>query len=170
MNYQFHIVPGSDLDPQFDSATAFTSVCINTAIYLSYLAGQCLKNGAVIKRGIVSHVSEAADFHHSGKKADIVINCTGLGSQKLGGVDDKKVYPARGQIVVVRNDPKVMTSVSGTDDASDEATYIMHRAAGMFFGSHFPYSTNTTPGEISCACSQLNSIYVTLSSSRSLVK
>jgi D-amino-acid oxidase len=130
---QFRIVPGSELDPRYDSATAFTSVCINTPIYLSYLAGQCLKNGVIIKRGIASHVSEAANFHHSGEKADIVINCTGLGSQKLGGVKDKKVYPARGQIVVVRNDPKVMTSVSGTDDGSEEATYIMQRAAGTLF-------------------------------------
>jgi D-amino-acid oxidase len=128
---QFRIVPGSELDPQFDSATAFTSVCINTAIYLPYLASQCLKNGAIIKRGIVTHIADAADLHHSGKKADIIINCTGLGAQKLGGVEDKIVYPARGQIVVVRNDPKIMTSVSGTDDGSDETTYIMQRAAGM---------------------------------------
>jgi len=59
-----------------------------------------------------------------------VVNCTGLSAGKLGGVEDQKVYPARGQIVVVRNDPCIMTSVSGTDDGSDEATYIMHRAAG----------------------------------------
>jgi D-amino-acid oxidase len=84
-----------------------------------------------MKRGVVTHVAEAADLHHSGKRADIVINCTGLGAQTLGGVEDKKVYPARGQIVVVRNDPKIMTSVSGTDDGPDEATYVMHRAAGM---------------------------------------
>jgi D-amino-acid oxidase len=61
-----------------------------------------------------------------------VVNCTGLRSLKLGGVEDTKLYPGRGQIVVVRNDPKVMTSISGTDDGSDEATYIMHRAAGRF--------------------------------------
>lgn len=41
------------------------------------------------------------------------------------------MYPARGQIVLVRNDPAdVMASVSGTDDGPGEATYIMHRAAG----------------------------------------
>ncbi|KAK1061781.1 D-amino acid oxidase [Friedmanniomyces endolithicus] len=62
--------------------------------------------------------------------APIVVNCTGLASLRLGGVEDAAVYPARGQIVVVRNDPQVMASVSGTDDGSDEATYIMHRAAG----------------------------------------
>jgi len=40
------------------------------------------------------------------------------------------MYPARGQIVLVRNDPKVMSTSSGTDDGVDEATYVMHRAAG----------------------------------------
>ncbi|KAF2103284.1 D-amino-acid oxidase [Rhizodiscina lignyota] len=126
----FRVLPERELPPIMDSATGFTSVCINTAIYLPWLAGQCLKNGVKIERGIASHVADAASMHHSGKKADVVVNCTGLSSLKLGGVEDKKVYPGRGQIVVVRNDPKVMASTSGTDDGSDEATYIMHRAAG----------------------------------------
>lgn len=43
---------------------------------------------------------------------------------------DKTVIPARGQIVVVRNDPGVMLTVSGTDDGDDEVCYIMQRAAG----------------------------------------
>ena len=75
-------------------------------------------------------MAEAAELHHTGKRADVVVNCTGLSARKLGGVEDAAVYPARGQIVVVRNDPKVMASISGTDDGEDEATYIMHRAAG----------------------------------------
>ena len=43
---------------------------------------------------------------------------------------DKTVIPARGQIVVVRNDPGVMLTISGTDDGDDEVCYIMQRAAG----------------------------------------
>lgn len=44
---------------------------------------------------------------------------------------DTTLLPARGQIVVVRNDPGVMLTISGTDDGEDEATYIMTRAVGM---------------------------------------
>lgn len=128
---QFRVIPAKDIPSKYDSSTAFTSVCINTPMYLSWLVGQIIKNGGIVKRGIVKHVNDAATLHHSGKPADIVVNCTGLSSLTLGGVEDKKLYPARGQIVVVRNDPKVMTSVSGTDDGPDEATYIMHRAAGQ---------------------------------------
>lgn len=84
----------------------------------------------IIRRGIVKHVAEAADLHHTGTRANLVVNCTGLSAGKLGGVEDKAVYPARGQIVIVRNDPKVMASISGCDDGEDETTYIMHRAAG----------------------------------------
>jgi hypothetical protein len=127
---QFRLLKRDELPAGHESGFAFTSVCINTAIYLPWLLGQCLKNGAIVKRGIVSHVSEAAGLHHSGQKADIVINATGLGSAKLGGVRDKDVYPARGQIVLVRNESKFMVTTSGTDDGSDEATYIMQRAAG----------------------------------------
>lgn len=92
--------------------------------------GQCVKNGAVFQRAVLKHIAEAANAHHTGQKADVVINCTGLSAKTLGGVLDEKMHPARGQIVVVRNDPGPMVSVSGTDDGEDEALYIMTRAAG----------------------------------------
>ena len=69
-------------------------------------------------------------MHHTGQRADLVINCTGLSSLRLGGVEDSALYPGRGQIVVVRNVPQFMCGTSGTDDGSDEACYIMNRAAG----------------------------------------
>jgi D-amino-acid oxidase len=126
----FRVLPKSQLPPDSNSGTAFTSVCINTAIYLPYLASQCLKNGAVLRREILTHISEAANLHHSGLEADVVVNCTGLLASRLGGVMDKDVIPVRGQIVVVRNDPGVMVATSGTDDGDDEVCYIMQRAAG----------------------------------------
>jgi D-amino-acid oxidase len=101
-------------------------------VYLSWLVGQCLAYGAIVKRGIVTHVSDAADLHHSGQRADIVINCTGLSSLRLGGVEDKTLYPARGQTVIVRNDPGFMVCSSGTDDGPEEAMYVMNRAAGKY--------------------------------------
>jgi D-amino-acid oxidase len=127
---QFREVPQSELRDGIDNATTFTSVCINTAIYLPWLVGQCLAAGVVFKRAIVRHVSDAADLHHSGLPAALVINCTGLSSATLGGVEDKSLIPARGQIVVVRNDPGAMFSISGCDDGQDEVAYIMMRAAG----------------------------------------
>lgn len=43
---------------------------------------------------------------------------------------DSTVIPVRGQILLVRNDPGVMLTISGTDDGDDEVCYIMKRAAG----------------------------------------
>ena len=86
----------------------------------------------MFKRATFKHISDAAapGVHHSGKAAHLVMNCTGLGALKLGGVEDKLVHPARGQIVVVRNSADKMYGISGTDDGSDEIMYIMTRAAG----------------------------------------
>jgi D-amino-acid oxidase len=112
-----------------DTGTEFTSVCINTAIYLPWLLGQCVKAGVTTKRSILSHISDAPSHHTSGH-ANVVVNCTGLSAAKLGGVMDSAVYPGRGQVVLVRNEPGVMLTVSGTDDGGDEATYIMQRAVG----------------------------------------
>lgn len=61
---------------------------------------------------------------------------------------DKNVYPARGQIVLVRNDPGVMLTISGTDDAEDEVCYIMQRAAGggtILGGTYQKGNWNGTP-------------------------
>ncbi|EUC42306.1 hypothetical protein COCMIDRAFT_29064 [Bipolaris oryzae ATCC 44560] len=125
----FRVLPKSELPEDCDTGTEFSSVCINTAVYLPWILGQCVKAGVIIKRGILSHISEAASFHPSGH-ADVIVNCTGLLASKLGGVMDSNVYPGRGQIVLVRNEPGVMLTVSGTDDGSEEATYIMQRAVG----------------------------------------
>lgn len=126
----FRILPKENMPTPADAGQAFTSVCINTPVYLSYLVSQLLKNGAVLSRAVLTHIAEAASLHHSGEKTDVVVNCTGLLASKLGGVMDTTVIPARGQIVVVRNTPGAMFTVSGTDDGPDEVCYIMQRAGG----------------------------------------
>ncbi|KAF4312090.1 FAD dependent oxidoreductase [Botryosphaeria dothidea] len=127
----FHVLPKDQLGPGITSANAFTSVCINTALYLPWLVGQCRAHNVQLRRGIVSHVADAAALHHSKQRADIVVNCTGLGALTLDGVRDDAMYPGRGQIVLVRNSTGgVMASTSGTDDGEDEALYIMERADG----------------------------------------
>ncbi|QDS75644.1 hypothetical protein FKW77_007000 [Venturia effusa] len=127
----FRLLPKDELPEGVNHATSFTSVCINTAIYLPWLVSQCLKAGVIFKRAVFTHISEASasGFHPSGP-VDLVVNCTGLGASKLGGVLDTTVVPARGQIVLVRNVAPRMLDISGTDDGDGEACYIMTRAAG----------------------------------------
>jgi D-amino-acid oxidase len=60
-----------------------------------------------------------------GGPIDLIVNCTGLMASQMDGVEDKSVVPARGQIVVVRNDAGKMMSISGTDDGDEETCYVM---------------------------------------------
>ncbi|OQD74661.1 hypothetical protein PENDEC_c010G04261 [Penicillium decumbens] len=127
----FHSLPKRELGPEIDHGVSFMSVCINTAIYLPWLVSQYLKRGVNFKRAVFDHILDAKNPGvHSSDKVHLIVNCTGLMASKIGGVEDKAVVPARGQIVVVRNDAGKMLSISGTDDGDDEACYVMTRAAG----------------------------------------
>ncbi len=92
--------------------------------------GECLKAGVTFKRAIFAHIREAVNVHQSGRKANLVVNCTGLSALNLGGVEDKKMIPVRGQTVLVRSEPNIGGGNSGTDDGDDEICYVIQRAAG----------------------------------------
>ncbi|KAK0636827.1 hypothetical protein B0T17DRAFT_613501 [Bombardia bombarda] len=128
----YHDLPAASLPPGIHSASEFTSVCINTAVYLPWLAGQCAAHGVVLRRAVLSHIAEAASLSHSGsRQADIIINASGLLACKLGGVMDSKVHARRGQTVLVRNEAgPVMMCMSGTKDGAEEMCYTMTRALG----------------------------------------
>lgn len=126
----FRELPAAEVPRGYDSACEFTSVCINTAIYLPWLAGQLVKNGAQLKRAVVRDIREAKHLSHTGRTASLIINASGLGALKMGGVRDADMYSARGQVVVVRNEVDSMVLASGTDDGPSDAVYAMKRAAG----------------------------------------
>lgn len=84
----------------------------------------------VFKRGNFKHISEAASIHHSGQKANVIINCTGLNARTLGGVEDKDMIPIRGQTVLVRNDSGGDFDLQDVIEEDEEVLYIMQRAAG----------------------------------------
>lgn len=115
-----------------DSTISFGSLCINTALYLPWLLSQCLRNGVAFKRKVIQHISDATSVACKPLTgpADLIVNCTGLGASKLGGVADQTVIPARGQVVIVRNESDKIIGTSGTDHGDDETCYLMTRAAG----------------------------------------
>ncbi|MCJ1382266.1 hypothetical protein MMC17_005379 [Xylographa soralifera] len=123
----FHLLPPSQRRG-YDHATAFTSVCINTSIYLPYLVSRCAAAGVQFRRAVFAHIADAA--RAAGRPADLVVNCTGLASLKLGGVADKAMMPVRGQTVLVRNEAGVMAATSRTGDGVEEMCYVMQRAVG----------------------------------------
>lgn len=103
-------------------------MCINPAIYLPWLHGQCLKRGVRAKRATLAHIHDAAAMLNN---TDTVVNCTGLGARSLGGVKDETMIPIRGQTALVAQEASHMLTVSGSEDGSDsELTYAMKRAGG----------------------------------------
>ncbi|GAM33681.1 hypothetical protein TCE0_011f00765 [Talaromyces pinophilus] len=126
----FKSLDSSELAPGIHSTFEFTTVCINTAIYLPWLLSQGLGNGVAFKRAVVEHVADATSLHENPEHAQVIVNCTGLMARKLGGVDDTSVVPARGQVVVVRNDPEIMTTASNATSEHNTMAYMMCRPGG----------------------------------------
>ncbi|RPA81017.1 D-amino acid oxidase [Ascobolus immersus RN42] len=119
------------------SGKQFKSVCINVSLYLPYLVSECLKLGVQLRRGFCTHISDVAA--QAAVKPDLVVNCTGLRARFLGGVEDEKMVPVRGQIAVVKNVSRGMVNLSGTDDGPEEVLYIMNRpaAGGTILGGSY---------------------------------
>ncbi|ODV96698.1 hypothetical protein PACTADRAFT_74321 [Pachysolen tannophilus NRRL Y-2460] len=127
----YKIIPQHELPSNIGFGTSYLGVVITTPIYLNYLLAKCVENGATYKRATLEHIRDAEKYHHSGIKPDVIVNCTGLLAAKLGGVEDKEVYPIRGQIIVVENDCKDVMSVKFEDPQNpDDLLYIMPRKEG----------------------------------------
>jgi len=107
--------------------TAFTTVSIDTPIYLSYLLARFLAKGGAIIRNSLQHISQVLDGALTPFKPDALVVCAGIGARFLGGVEDKDVYPIRGQTVLIRA-PWVKSG--RTIYGRDEITYIIPRRCG----------------------------------------
>jgi D-amino-acid oxidase len=109
------------------SGLSLTTVAINTQIYLPYLQSQLLSLGATFVRKHLDHIREA--FKVTSTPPSAVVNATGLLALKLGGVEDKKMYPTRGQTILVRNECSKMYFRSA-QRLEEEPTYIIPRPFG----------------------------------------
>jgi len=108
---------------------SFTTVTIDSPIYLNYLLSRFLALGGRVQRAFVQHISQVIDgAFTSPRKHDAVVVCTGIGTRSLGGVDDKDVYPIRGQTVLLRAPwitfGRTLSSLDGL------WTYIIPRRSG----------------------------------------
>ncbi|ABN65368.2 D-amino acid oxidase [Scheffersomyces stipitis CBS 6054] len=111
---------------------SFDGVVISVPIYLNYLLQENLGAGNSVRRiSKISNIHEARDLHSSGAKADIVVNATGgLANRIVGFKDDKRNFPVRGQVLLVRNNAKCEVSVEGFPELDNEMLYLMPRKEG----------------------------------------
>lgn len=60
---------------------------------------------------------------------DAIVVCAGLGARTLGGVEDKDVFPVRGQVVMLRA-PWVRFGRTASHGAKGLWTYVIPRRSG----------------------------------------
>ena len=131
---KFKEISREDLFPNAVSGFTFETVTIDVPKYLNYLLTRFLEKGGTLIRGHVQHIDQileagSAPFKLTESSAgpDAVVVCVGLGARFLGGVEDKTVYPSRGQTVILHA-PWVRSGCRF--QAAGEWTYIIPRRSG----------------------------------------
>ncbi|KAK0192248.1 FAD dependent oxidoreductase [Armillaria mellea] len=105
----FKYLTEEELVPTMVDGSSFTTVTIDVPVYLNYLFSRFLSKGGAAVKGQVQHVKQVIEGGVGAftgaknyPKPVAVVVCAGLGARFLGGVEDKDMYPIRGQTVLVR--------------------------------------------------------------------
>jgi len=104
------------------SGVQFTTFSLNPEVYLPWLKSELESRGVKFVRRLVKSLDEACEL--AGENG-AVINATALGARSLIGVEDTKVYPVRGQVVLVH--------------APNVNEFVAFLPADITSGSHVPY-------------------------------
>ncbi|KAI9444753.1 nucleotide-binding domain-containing protein [Lactarius indigo] len=122
----FRVLPSDHpLPPKARGGVQFDSYSVNPEVYLPWLKSQLEGRGVSFVRRRVSGLDEASELAGEG---GAVINATSLGARSLLGVEDTKVYPIRGQVVLVHA-PSVNECVVFLPEDTTKVTYLIPRAA-----------------------------------------
>ncbi|EGV63455.1 D-aspartate oxidase [Yamadazyma tenuis] len=97
----------------------FRSFSFNCPVFLVNLKKYLQTKGVQFKRQKLERLEDAF-----GDGVEVVFNCTGLGAFSLKGVDDKAVYPVRGQVLLVKA-PHITENTMRW--GKDYATYLIKR-------------------------------------------
>lgn len=133
----FQEIPERALAPGTKCGYSFDTYVIDPPVYLNYLMSRFIAHGGTVIRGAVQHVNQIVEggaFIYSRGRAspapvDAVVICAGLGARTLGGVEDKDVFPSRGQVVMIRA-PWITKAMRASDYGGTVWTYIIPRRNG----------------------------------------
>ncbi|THW64867.1 putative D-amino acid oxidase [Aureobasidium pullulans] len=91
-----------------------------------WLQGEARRQGIEIRRGMFGSLDE---LFTAFPDANACFNCTGLGSYSLKGVEDKSIYPTRGQIMLVESPKTPMTRMyfRSPQRVNKDTTYVFPR-------------------------------------------
>lgn len=104
---------------EFSYGCEYESLVIEPPRYLKYLKNEIEKLGGKFMRESIVSLNQ---LHERFPRSIMFVNASGLGSKYIGGVNDKKCFPNRGQNIVVR----ALTDTCFTRNGN-EYTYIIPR-------------------------------------------
>ncbi|GJJ06493.1 hypothetical protein Clacol_000685 [Clathrus columnatus] len=125
----FRMLEATELVLGSKSGVGFMTITIDTAAYLPLLLARFLSRGGQIRRVQIQHIDQVLNGGWKTPIPDLLVVCAGIGARSLGGVEDKDVYPIRGQTVLVRAPwVKEIRGIHLKED--DLVTYIIPRSSG----------------------------------------
>ncbi|GBE84952.1 FAD dependent oxidoreductase [Sparassis latifolia] len=122
----FRVLEPSEVPKGAKGGVSFKTFSVNPEVYLPWLKQQLQQRGVEFIRKRMHSLGQAAAIVGAG---GVLVNATALGARSLIGVEDKDVYPIRGQTIIV-NAPAVDEFLSfplGRPSADGDATYIIPR-------------------------------------------
>ncbi|KAM0747430.1 FAD dependent oxidoreductase [Meredithblackwellia eburnea MCA 4105] len=97
----FRMLEKSELPPDIPFGATFDTLMIDTPSYLPYILKKFTDAGGVVIRSTLKSLTDVFQLPPlRNLSIAAVVNCTGLGAREL--VKDQKVFPTRGQLVIVR--------------------------------------------------------------------
>lgn len=108
---------------QDKNAWCYSTLIIPCGPYLTWQMEQFKANGGRVVQRKLNSLQEIESIY------DVIVNCTGLGSREL--VNDKEVYPVRGQAILV---DASWVKHSMTAEVGEDVTYIYPRSKGVVLG------------------------------------
>ncbi|KAL1861098.1 hypothetical protein Plec18170_001613 [Paecilomyces lecythidis] len=110
------------------------SFVIDVQKYLPWLQMEATRLGIELHRRVFKHIKDVFTAY---PQATTVFNCTGIGALTLGGVEDQKIFAARGQILLVEGPEEPIRRMAFRAPHRDgEATHVFPRGerGGVILG------------------------------------
>jgi D-amino-acid oxidase len=120
-------------------AHRYRLMMIDPAVYLPALVAEIRAAGGQLETRTVTHLSELPTLG-----ADVVVNCTGLGSRDLFG--DETLMPIKGQLALLPPQPDIDYAVK----SMTEDLYMFPRTGGIVLGGSHErgeWSLDSNPGQ-----------------------
>ncbi|KZP28841.1 nucleotide-binding domain-containing protein [Athelia psychrophila] len=144
----FRILSREEVPAPYKAGIAYTTLTVTPLRYLPFLKSQLDSRGVKFVRKRLRSIEDVADL---AGRTGIVVNALGLGAKSLLGVQDTKMYPIRGQTILVQAPQCTEFLMDMTTYADDGALYIMPRPGAdgtvLLGGTFQPNNWDTSHNE-----------------------